>query len=63
MVRRTDKIRCYTLQFMIKSPFEHNPKAMSTVEPEEKISFDDFHKNIQKQLKQKYDTTRSGNVG
>ena len=44
---------------MIESPFEHNPRAMSTVEPETKVSFNEFQKNIKDQLKKQYDTKRS----
>jgi hypothetical protein len=57
--RSVSKVKCFLLQFMIESAFEHNPRAMSTVEPETKVSFNEFQKNIKEQLKKQYDTKRS----
>ncbi len=37
---------------------EHNPKAQSVCEPDEKVDFNGFYQNLYKQLKN-YDTKRS----
>lgn len=45
-----------------KIPFqinEHNPKAQSVCEPDEKIGFNEFFANLQTQIKNLYEHTRS----
>ena len=38
---------------------EHDPKAMSSISPTKKITYNEFQANIQKQLKKIYDSKRS----
>ncbi len=41
---------------------EHNPRAQSVCEPPQPTTFNDFHKNVKRQLKKIYDTQRSNPV-
>jgi hypothetical protein len=41
---------------------EHNPRAQSVCEPPKSITFNEFQKNVKKELKKLYDTQRSNSV-